>query len=73
MGKSLGNAIYLSDDEEMVVSKVKSAITDKNRISIADKGNPEICTVSQYHKTFNSNEYATICELPGGSEAEENE
>ena len=32
MGKSLGNAIYLSDDEEEIRQKVMSAITDPARI-----------------------------------------
>jgi tryptophanyl-tRNA synthetase len=63
MGKSLGNAIYLSDTAEDVNKKVKSAITDKNRISVKDKGNPEICTVSKYHKVFNNDEYDNICEM----------
>lgn len=63
MGKSLGNAIYLSDSVEEVNSKVKSAVTDKNRISVRDKGNPYICTVSKYHKAFNQDEYENICEM----------
>ena len=32
MGKSLGNAIYLSDKEEEITRKVMSAVTDPNRI-----------------------------------------
>lgn len=63
MGKSLGNAIYLSDTAEDVDKKVKSAVTDRNRISIKDKGNPDICTVSKYHKVFNNDEYDNICEM----------
>jgi tryptophanyl-tRNA synthetase len=63
MGKSLGNAIYLSDTVEDVNKKVKSAITDKNRISVKDKGNPDICTISKYHKAFNHEEYGNICEM----------
>ncbi|MEL7607574.1 MAG: tryptophan--tRNA ligase [Sedimentibacter saalensis] len=63
MGKSLGNAIYLSDTVEEVNKKVKSAVTDKNRISVKDKGNPEICTISKYHKAFNHEEYGNICEM----------
>lgn len=63
MGKSLGNAIYLSDDEDTVAAKVKSAITDKNRIAVSDKGNPDICTVSQYHKSFNTAEHGNICDM----------
>ncbi|MEA4963596.1 tryptophan--tRNA ligase [Lutispora sp.] len=63
MGKSLGNAIYLSDTIEEVNEKVKSAITDKSRISIKDKGNPDICTVSKYHEAINHSEYENICEM----------
>lgn len=63
MGKSLGNAIYLSDTVEDVNKKVKCAVTDKNRISVKDKGNPDICTVSNYHKAFNHEEYENICEM----------
>lgn len=63
MGKSLGNAIYLSDTMDDVKIKIKSALTDKNRISIKDKGNPDICTVSKYHKAFNGSEYENICEM----------
>ncbi|MCI9063372.1 MAG: tryptophan--tRNA ligase, partial [Clostridia bacterium] len=40
MGKSLGNAIYLSDDEETITKKVMSAVTDPNRIKKDDLGNP---------------------------------
>ena len=63
MGKSLGNAIYLSDSPESVIEKVKSALTDKNRIAVTDKGNPDVCMVSQYHKAFNSEDYRNICEM----------
>ncbi len=63
MGKSLGNAIYLSDPEEEVNKKVMSAVTDPNRIKKDDKGNPDICMVSYYHKLFSTEEeYKTVCE-----------
>ena len=63
MGKSLGNAIYLSDSAETVDAKVKSAVTDTGRISVSDKGNPENCMVSTYHKAFSPEDYDNICEL----------
>lgn len=63
MGKSLGNAIFLTDSIEEVNTKVKSATTDINRIKIKDKGNPDICTVSKYHEVFNESEYKNICEM----------
>ena len=63
MGKSLGNAIYLSDSEEEVNKKVMSAVTDPNRIKKDDLGNPDICMVSYYHKLFSQEEECkTICE-----------
>ena len=62
MGKSLGNAIYLSDSEEEITKKVMSAYTDPNRIRKDDLGNPDNCMVSYYHNLFNKNEYENICE-----------
>ena len=63
MGKSLGNAIYLSDSEEEITKKVMSAITDPGRIRKDDKGNPDICMVLYYHKLFSSDEEVkTVCE-----------
>jgi len=60
MGKSLGNAIYLSDSPEVVAKKIKSAITDPARIHPTDKGHPEICNVFQYYKAFNKEEVKDI-------------
>ena len=56
MGKSLGNAIYLSDTEEEIKRKVMSALTDKTRIKKDDPGHPDDCMVSYYHKLFSPNE-----------------
>lgn len=62
MGKSLGNAIYLSDSEEEINKKVMSAVTDPNRIRKDDKGNPDVCMVYYYHKLFSSeDEVNTVC------------
>lgn len=52
MGKSLGNAIYLSDSDEEIQRKVMSAVTDPGRIKKDDFGNPDICMVAYYHKLF---------------------
>lgn len=56
MGKSLGNAIYLSDSEEEITKKVMSAVTDPARIRKDDKGNPDVCMVAYYHNLFSSKE-----------------
>lgn len=63
MGKSLNNAIYLSDSEDEVNLKVKNALTDTNRISLKDKGNPEVCAVYKYHAVFNKDECGNIGEM----------
>ena len=63
MGKSLGNAIYLSDTPEEITKKVMGAVTDPNRIRKDDKGNPDICMVAYYHNLFtNKEDYKTVCE-----------
>lgn len=56
MGKSLGNAIYLSDSPEEIYKKVMSAVTDPKRIKKDDKGNPDVCMVYYYHKLFSGEE-----------------
>lgn len=63
MGKSLGNAIYLSDDAKAVSQKVMQAVTDTNRISVKIPGNPDVCTVYTYHKTFNPDEAGNVCSM----------
>lgn len=62
MGKSLGNAIYLNDDEETIHKKVMGAVTDPNKIKKDDPANPEVCMVYYYHKLINNEENLnTIC------------
>ena len=63
MCKSLGNAIYLSDPQEEVDKKIRSAVTDTSRIKVSDKGHPEVCMINKYHKTFNPDEYDNICDM----------
>lgn len=63
MGKSLGNAIYLSDDAKSVSQKVMQAVTDTNRISVKIPGNPDVCTVYTYHRTFNAEEAPNVCSM----------
>ncbi len=45
MSKSYGNAIWIADDEETTVKKVRSMITDPLKVRRGDPGRPEICTV----------------------------
>lgn len=53
MGKSLGNCIYLSDDEEAVREKVMKMYTDPNRIHSTDPGTVPGNPVFIYHDAFN--------------------
>lgn len=62
MGKSLGNAIYLVDDEDTIRTKVMGAVTDPNKIKKDDPANPDVCMVYYYHKLVNNDENInTIC------------
>src|SRR2546430_2179166 len=54
MGKSLGNAINLSDDTQTVRDKVKRMYTDPNRIRPTDHGRVEGNPVFVYHDRFNA-------------------
>ena len=63
MGKSLGNAIYLSDSDEEITKKVMGAVTDPGRIKKDDPGNPDICMVAYYHNLFTEpDECQKVCE-----------
>ena len=53
MSKSLGNVILLSDPPEAIEKKVKTAITDPEKIRMGDPGHPDICNVFAYHQRFN--------------------
>ena len=61
MGKSLGNAIYLIDDEETIKTKIMAAVTDPNKIKKDDPANPDVCMVFYYHKLVNNNNLDTVC------------
>ena len=62
MSKSLGNAIYLSDDAKTVEEKVKGMYTDPKRLRAADPGTVEGNPVFIYHDAFNSS-YAEVDDL----------
>ena len=61
MSKSLGNAIYLKDDEETIQKKVMKATTDPNKITKNDPANPDVCMVYYYHKVYSQDNLANIC------------
>ncbi len=61
MSKSLGNAIYLKDDEETIQKKVMKATTDPNKITKNDPANPDVCMVYYYHKVYSQDNLDNIC------------
>ena len=62
MGKSLGNAIYLSDSPEEITRKVMSAVTDPKIIKKDDLVNTDVCMVAYYHQLFTQKEeYENVC------------
>lgn len=52
MGKSLGNAIFLSDEEKVVSKKVKGMFTDPNHLRVEDPGTVEGNPVFTYLDYF---------------------
>ncbi len=62
MGKSMGNAIYLSDTPEQVWKLVRKAVTDPARVTTDIPGHPEICNIYKYHQIFNPEETPEIYE-----------
>jgi len=60
MSKSLNNTILLSDDQETVLTKLKKAVTDPQKVRKGDPGRPEICVVFSYHSKFNQNELEEV-------------
>lgn len=61
MGKSMGNAIYLSDPEDEVSKKIMGAITDPAKAKKDDPANPEVCMVYYYHKLLKNPNLDTVC------------
>ena len=62
MSKSLGNVIYLSDDDEEVNNKVRGMYTDPTRLRATDPGHVEGNPVFEYHDAFNDDK-AEVDEL----------
>lgn len=56
MSKSLGNCIYLSDDEKTVQQKIMNMYTDPTHIKVSDPGHLEGNTVFTYLDAFSKDE-----------------
>jgi len=60
MSKSVGNTILLSDSPETISKKLKTALTDPQKVRKGDPGRPDICLVFSYHTKFSSAEVPEI-------------
>lgn len=54
MSKTYNNCIYLSDQPNEVEQKIKTMMTDPQRIKRTDKGDPELSPVYHLHKIFST-------------------
>jgi len=52
MSKSLDNAVGVRDDPDLIRTKVRSFITDPQKIRKGDPGRPEICPIFALHRQF---------------------
>jgi tryptophanyl-tRNA synthetase len=55
MSKSLGNFIGVMEDESSVWEKLRTAVTDVNRVRRTDPGDPNICNIYTIHRAFSDN------------------
>jgi tryptophanyl-tRNA synthetase len=60
MGKSNNNYVLISDSEGELFKKIRTAITDPQKVRRNDPGHPDICNVYWYHKKFNAYEESQI-------------
>ncbi len=60
MSKSIGNTIELSDPPEAIQAKMRTAVTDPQKVRRNDPGHPDVCVVFSYHQRFNTAEVSDI-------------
>ena len=60
MSKSAGNSILLSDQPDQIQAKLRTAVTDPQKVRRNDPGRPEICLVFKYHQRFSPGEVSEI-------------
>ncbi|MCX8022308.1 MAG: tryptophan--tRNA ligase [Syntrophorhabdaceae bacterium] len=54
MSKSMNNYIGLLEDKNIIWEKLRTAVTDVNRVRRSDKGNPDLCNIYTIHRAFSS-------------------
>jgi len=56
MSKSLGNTVGILAEPEAVWERVRTAVTDPQRVRRSDPGRPEVCNVFSLHRFFSDEE-----------------
>jgi tryptophanyl-tRNA synthetase len=56
MSKTLNNYIGIMEEEASVWEKLRTAVTDVNRVRRKDPGNPDICNIYTIHRAFSEND-----------------
>lgn len=64
MSKTLNNYIGLLEDKDSMWEKLRTAVTDVNRVRRKDLGNPEACNICTIHRAFSQND--TLLEVDRG-------
>jgi len=64
MSKSLGNYIGILEEESALWEKLRTAVTDVNRVRRKDPGNPQVCNIYTIHRAFSDN--AMLIEIDKG-------
>ncbi|MCX5805363.1 MAG: tryptophan--tRNA ligase [Proteobacteria bacterium] len=64
MSKSMNNYIGLLEDKNSIWEKLRTAVTDVNRVRRKDPGNPEVCNIYTIHRAFSPND--TLLEVDKG-------
>jgi tryptophanyl-tRNA synthetase len=54
MSKSYGNAIFLSDDDKTIETKIRGMKTDPKRVQRHDPGNPADCPLFTLHEVYST-------------------
>lgn len=60
MSKSSGNTVLLSDSPDEIQKRIRTAVTDPQKVRKNDPGRPEICLIFTYHNKFNPTEVPQI-------------
>lgn len=55
MSKTLNNYIGILEEEKDIWEKLRTAVTDVNRVRRTDTGNPEVCNIFTIHRAFSEN------------------